>query len=609
MEKNLRQVSLQNGVVLGFDDNQFCLDIDIEPGIDHVIFGNDWAVESVINLKGQDKVFPDVTTIIVEEEIADIYINNKMFPNVRHVESRNQTFANGDMLVKLYDNNEDDNQCLYNTFCRKPDEKIDVSAIRIVMSEAFSDCESVNIVNTQYIFKCEGGAFKNSAIERLPFVNGVKSIGNIVVDFDYKCDNVILPDDREEITAIEYSLSLAKLKKLTLHKCSTLMTVFEDILPERICFSGKNYIDIDGINLMKSLNNVRYIDIEGSDTYKSIDGIIYSIDGKTLYACPSDRNGTIIIPEGVEMIEEEAFCACAISEIMFPSTLREIKSRAFSGCYELRKVNFGIGITEIGSHQNVGVFKYCSRLTSIEIPSQVAQIGVSAFEGTGIEKLVLHEGLKTIEDYAFYHCKIDNLSLPKSLDSVGVLAFTDANEIHAEKYLATILCAIINTSMYYCSDMHKVTKLMIDGKTAYIPKIVPDEGVICDIDDILCAFFNEDVVSESTMENVYRLFEKGSMMEGRENMAIGICLDDKDNWVAREYVGRHSSMIASRLIKEGKAEKIEKFLSIGAMNRQAAEMILEYAEDKKQVTLVAGVLDIMHKGHDGQNAINQIFSI
>ena len=100
----------------------------------------------------------------------------------------------------------------------------------------------------------------------------------------------------------------------------------------------------------------------------AIDGILYSKDKKKLIKCPGGRTGDIIIPEGVESINDYAFSMSKISSVSFPESMNYIGRSAFLYS-EVSRIDFGHGIAYIGGHEGM-VFSGCKNLTEIEVPSQ-----------------------------------------------------------------------------------------------------------------------------------------------------------------------------------------------------------------------------------------------
>lgn len=137
-------------------------------------------------------------------------------------------------------------------------------------------------------------------------------------------------------------------------------------------------------------------------------------------SCPNLES--IVIPEGIERIDEEAFVQCSkLKTVTLPSTLTEIGSSAFSSCSSLESVNIPDGVEIIGSY----AFSYCYDLKSATISGSVKSFGNSAFTYcTSLESVTICAGVTAIPDSAFYECcKLSSVSLPDTLTSIGLYAF------------------------------------------------------------------------------------------------------------------------------------------------------------------------------------------
>lgn len=66
-----------------------------------------------------------------------------------------------------------------------------------------------------------------------------------------------------------------------------------------------------------------------------------------------------------------------------------------------------------------GAFMYREELKEIEIPSAIEKINYDAFAQTGLEKVVLNEGLKELDVYAFAgNENLKELAIPKSVKKI-----------------------------------------------------------------------------------------------------------------------------------------------------------------------------------------------
>lgn len=165
-------------------------DIDIEPGVKEARFiCPDGETAVVFFLEKCMKQFPDIEKIYIGSGVKSLHFSNFMFPNVKYVESDNKSFLSGQMLVSR-------GGSLYNVFCRKPEDVIDLNKVIFIEDKAFAGCMSTNIINTDNVSLVDSMAFDGSAVSMLDFKNGVVMVGNnIIVDVSEDADEIVLPRD------------------------------------------------------------------------------------------------------------------------------------------------------------------------------------------------------------------------------------------------------------------------------------------------------------------------------------------------------------------------------------------------------------------------------
>lgn len=153
----------------------------------------------------------------------------------------------------------------------------------------------------------------------------------------------------------------------------------------------------------------------------------------------------ISIGSGITSIDTEAFTgASALTKVTFPKTLKQIGESAFYGCTSLKAVSLPTALESIGP----GAFVGCVSLSKIIVPKAVKELGAYAFAYTGVTSATLSTdteylpqglfyecgklslvniycpNLKIIGSEAFYHCPLNNLTLPNSVLAIGPSAFS-----------------------------------------------------------------------------------------------------------------------------------------------------------------------------------------
>jgi hypothetical protein len=187
---------------------------------------------------------------------------------------------------------------------------------------------------------------------------------------------------------------------------------------------------------------------ENNPAYKSESNCCITKDGKTLViGCKSS-----VIPDTVETIARSAFQWCEeLVAIHIPASVKRIDSRAFYGCFCLRKITFSDSghLAEIGddafshcpalrmitllesiSSIGKGAFAHCINLWSINIPHSVKHISDGTFYNCPtLSKFTLPDTVTSIGHYAFCGChNLEDLAIPVSVKSIGSHAFAECGQ-------------------------------------------------------------------------------------------------------------------------------------------------------------------------------------
>lgn len=143
-----------------------------------------------------------------------------------------------------------------------------------------------------------------------------------------------------------------------------------------------------------------------------------------------NSNGEVIIPEGVEKIEAEAFMDNQqVKKVIMPNSIVEIAENAFSGCTNLEEIKFSNNLKIIGEY----AFYECSSLDSVSIPDSLEEIGANAFSYCSkLQDIEIGENsqLKKLGDHAFYLCKeLKKISFPDTLKTLEKATFAGCYEL------------------------------------------------------------------------------------------------------------------------------------------------------------------------------------
>ena len=265
---------------------------------------------------------------------------------------------------------------------------------------------------------------------------------------------------------------------------------------------------IGGGEVLAGCTNLKSIVIPNSVT---------SICGEAFHNCSSLQTVTIGPESELEIIGPGAFVDCVeLRAIDLPSKLKYIGSSAFSGCSSLTSITipasvvsinelFGYSLTEIFSSPGedvsyeliVGInpfrgtsierivveegnkffksvddkallsidgkilYTYAARdaAESYTIPSGVEIVGAGAFIlSENLKTVVIPNGVKTIASSAFAESGITSITIPESVDKIGVAAFADCKSLVSVYFgEGSNIQNIYGYSFYGCDSLEEIS--------------------------------------------------------------------------------------------------------------------------------------------------------
>ena len=128
---------------------------------------------------------------------------------------------------------------------------------------------------------------------------------------------------------------------------------------------------------------------------------------------PDDHNlpllQEVILPQGLERIEDRAFKNLPLTEITFPNTLQYIGSEAFQNT-RIVSANLPESMTGIGD----AVFRYNSYLTHVTWPHGLTQLRYEMFGGCTSLDFEIPSWITTIDQYALQYTAVTNVVIPEN---------------------------------------------------------------------------------------------------------------------------------------------------------------------------------------------------
>ncbi len=245
----------------------------------------------------------------------------------------------------------------------------------------------------------------------------------------------------------------------------------EIVIPESIVYNGKTYkvtaisdnafyncIYLTSITIPKTI-----VSVGKNAFYDCIRIASVTVNCKTVGRWFSEISSikNVVLGNGVETIEENAFLRCGITSLSIANTVNSIGKYAFSQC----------------------------SMSALVIPSGVKTIGVYAFAGcNSLKKVEISNGVRTIANYAFFGCrKLRSVTIPPSVSSIGLGAFKECYDLR-------------NVKMPESISKDKYSHSFEDETLLYITLYRPDnvESVEADINDAARGNVDDPITEEQS---------------------------------------------------------------------------------------------------------------
>ena len=233
------------------------------------------------------------------------------------------------------------------------------SNVQKIGGSAFQDNESVTSVSIpEGCFAIEDGAFDGCInMKTVSLPNTLTSIGTLAFARCKSLEYVHLPSGLETI------------KGGAFYDCERLGSVQIPSGTKTIengCFSN-----CDSLILLET--------DPSNSSFITVDNVLYTADRKTLLQYPAGKTDTsFTIPDGVETVAADSFKGQKhLKEIVFSSSVREIREKAFSGCTSLSSVDLPENIQKIYELS----FRNCTNLCRVYVHNKDQQTVATAFSG------------------------------------------------------------------------------------------------------------------------------------------------------------------------------------------------------------------------------------
>ena len=337
-------------------------------------------------------------------------------------------------------------------------------ALTYIGSRAFYNTGLTEITIPGSVTSIGDSVFEYADLAKITLEEGVTSIPANMCNSCTSLEEVVLPEGLREIGVrafwecsnlkkIQFPSSLNSIGSYAFAYCNGMEKVeigaSVTLIAERAFYRCENLAS--------------YSVAEANTAYCDVDGILYSEDMTKLIHAPMAKTlGSVTVPNGVVVIEDEAFYGCdTLTEVYLPDSLTSIGTYAFYSCDNLRNVRMPEKLTSLDDC----AFAYCPLLRDISIPSGVTSVEEDAFLSNALVGITFHDSVTVCEsaygyEGGFITCsELQTISLPETVESIAFLydvSFSDNLRFEGDPPTTGTIAS--GTTCYYPGNNAKWTE-------------------------------------------------------------------------------------------------------------------------------------------------------
>lgn len=345
--------------------------------------------------------------------------------------------------------------------------------------------------------------FSNEGITDIVIDEGVTSVGDYAFLYKNSAENINIPSTVESIgtsafvgckklLSINIKGNLKSIGAGAFGGCDLLETITIPNTLERVGNTA--------FSRCESLKDIYYLG-NISDWCK----IEFGTDGESNPKNHADNiyfNGQketkLIIPDSITSISQYAFNNFNdLEEISIPSTVVSFGKGAFTGCSNIKKVNYLGSVYDWlkidfenmqsnPSQRTTTTITFNDEVVSeITLPSSMREIKPYTLSGlNGLNKIVFSDRISELPEETLSNCiDLRNITLPNSIDKIGDFAFNNCKKIERVDFLGTFddwynieFSQSISTPLYYGGKIYFngeiVKEFTVPENEITIPKFV-----------------------------------------------------------------------------------------------------------------------------------------
>lgn len=275
--------------------------------------------------------------------------------------------------------------------------------VKIIGDNAFMDCKKLTTVTLPYIITSIGKAAFKNCVELTAFttMEGAKDtlLASIGSEAFFGCVKLSNVDNKT-------TAKVNNVGKSAFENCFALVNIDLSSLGIFSDSVFKNAINLESVKMPSSIS-VGKSAFENCGKLVNVTATINRADANAFINCVNIRS--IVFASNIKEIGAHAFDGCVlIQKVVIPGSVVAIGDSAFNGCRNIITLTFeGSSLLSIGN----SAFKDCELLTNVKLPASLTTLSASAFYGcSDLKNVEIGENIENIGVNAFSYCN-DNITV------------------------------------------------------------------------------------------------------------------------------------------------------------------------------------------------------
>lgn len=269
--------------------------------------------------------------------------------------------------------------------------------VKIIGDNAFMDCKKLTTVTLPYIITSIGKAAFKNCVELTAFttMEGAKDtrLASIGSEAFFGCVKLRNVDNKT-------TEKVNNVGKSAFENCVALVNIDLSSLGIFSDSVFKNAINLESVKMPLSIS-VGKSAFENCGKLVNVTATINRADANAFINCVNIRS--IVFASNIKEIGAHAFDGCVlIQKVVIPGSVVTIGDSAFNGCRNIITLTFeGNSLLSIGN----SAFKDCELLTNVKLPASLTVLSASAFYGcSDLKNVEIGENIENIGVNAFAYC-------------------------------------------------------------------------------------------------------------------------------------------------------------------------------------------------------------